>query len=410
VLLVGTGNDPLVTGAGIVHKLPAIELYPTDIVIPDPDVDVWWLESVLARIHDESKPSFCGDGWHPTLPGIGSSAEQCTQCQCITADTLKTRSCKITRVSQGRCGVAHRGAPVRDNELTGLLHRGIETGATTMITDAQMHVWEVDRPGRPWPQPPRNAPQLPDGFSAEQALAAMDAAGVERTVIVPPTWIGENNATALEAAAKHPSRFAVMGRFDMTAADREQQLAGWLQQPGMLGIRLTFIANPTPDQLDDGSLEWFWATCERRGIPLMLFLPGMAQKAEPIAVRHPNLTIVLDHMARRLSPPGAEAFADLGELLALATHPHVFVKVSSVPNFSAEPYPHRDIQPYLRRIYDAFGPRRLFWGSDITRLKGSYADCLRLFQEGLDFLSAEDREWILGRALAEALNWPEGAG
>jgi predicted TIM-barrel fold metal-dependent hydrolase len=279
-----------------------------------------------------------------------------------------------------------------------------------MITDAQMHVWEVDRPGRPWPQPPRNTPQLPNGYTAEQALAEMDAVGVDRTVIVPPTWIGENNATALEAVAKYPRRFAVMGRFDMNAANREQVLASWLRQPGMLGIRLTFFSSPTPEQLDDGSLDWFWSACERLSIPLMLFLPGMAQKAGPIAARHPNLTIVLDHMARRLSPPGAEAFADLDELLALGVHPRVFVKVSSVPNFSAESYPHRDIQPYLRRIYDAFGARRLFWGSDITRLSGSYRDCLRLFREGLDFLTEEDRDWILGRALAVALNWPESEG
>ena len=113
-------------------------------------------------------------------------------------------------------------------------------------------------------------------------------------------------------------------------------------------------------------------------------------------------------MARRIqNPRGEAAFADLDVLLALAARPRVFVKVSSVPNFSAEPYPHRDIQPYLRRIYDAFGPQRLFWGSDITRLSGAYRDCLRLFQEELDFLSAADRELILGGALAQALNWAE---
>ena len=45
---------------------------------------------------------------------------------------------------------------------------------------------------------------------------------------------------------------------------------------------------------------------------------------------------------------------------------------------------------------------------DITQLtKNTYAECLRLWQEGLPFLSAEDKDWILGRAAAEALNWPE---
>jgi len=47
------------------------------------------------------------------------------------------------------------------------------------------------------------------------------------------------------------------------------------------------------------------------------------------------------------------------------------------------------------------------WGSDITRLKGTYDECLRLFRDELDFLSADDKEWVLGKTTARVLNWPE---
>lgn len=273
-----------------------------------------------------------------------------------------------------------------------------------LVTDAQVHVWEISRPGRPWP-PARNEPHRQDGFRADAMLKEMDAAGVDRAVIVPPTWVGEGNETGLEAAAAYPARFAVMGRFDVDASDARQRLQGWLQQPHMLGIRMTFGHLPRTERLDDGSLNWFWAECERLGIPLMLNLP--ARRIRAIAERRRDLTITVDHMGRPRDLRGPKAFADLDDLLALAAYPKVFVKVTTVPNYSAEPYPHRDIQPFLRRIYDAFGARRLFWGADTTRLNGSYRDCLRLFQEDLDFLSAEDKEWILGKALAETLDWPE---
>ncbi|MEZ4503485.1 MAG: amidohydrolase family protein [Dehalococcoidia bacterium] len=276
-----------------------------------------------------------------------------------------------------------------------------------LITDAQIHVWEVDRPDRPWPVPARNRPQREGGFSAEEALAEMDSAGVDRAVIVPPTWVGENNLTALEAAAAYPDRFAVMGRFDPNAPDAEDRLAHWLDQPGMLGIRVTFLATPRPEQLDDGSLDWFWAACERHRIPLMLWMTGMAPKTAPIAERHPDLTIVLDHMARDLALEPAEVWRDLDDVLALARFPRVSVKVSSVPNFSGEPYPHRDVHPHLRRLFDAFGSDRLHWGTDVTRLRGTYVDCLRLFRDELDFLGAEDRALILGGSLADRLGWPE---
>jgi L-fuconolactonase len=78
-----------------------------------------------------------------------------------------------------------------------------------LITDAQVHVWEIERPDRPWPLGPRRAPHKPHGFSAEEVLAHMNAAGVDRAVIVPPHWAGDTNSVALEAATKYPTRFSV---------------------------------------------------------------------------------------------------------------------------------------------------------------------------------------------------------
>jgi predicted TIM-barrel fold metal-dependent hydrolase len=238
-------------------------------------------------------------------------------------------------------------------------------------------------------------------------LAEMNAAGVDRAVIVPPTWVGENNATALEAAAKYPARFAVVGRFDVKAANARTQLEGWLNQPHMLGVRMSFHVQPFVSWLDDGSLDWFWASSERLHIPVMALVPGMARKLLPVAERHPGLNILVPHMACPLDSRGADAFANLGDLLALARYPGVVVMVSSAPCFSRESYPFRDLHPFLKRIYDVFGPRRMLWGADLSRLTSTYGECLDLFQQALDFLSAEDKEWILGKALSQVLNWPE---
>ena len=48
----------------------------------------------------------------------------------------------------------------------------------------------------------------------------MDAVGVDRAVIVPPTWAGDSNAWALDVAARYPNRFAVVGRFDVKRRTR----------------------------------------------------------------------------------------------------------------------------------------------------------------------------------------------
>ena len=71
-----------------------------------------------------------------------------------------------------------------------------------LITDSQVHIWGADTPQRPWPK--RQAPHRPVPLGHQELLAAMDAAGVDRVVIVPPGWEGERNDLALAAAAEGP--------------------------------------------------------------------------------------------------------------------------------------------------------------------------------------------------------------
>jgi predicted TIM-barrel fold metal-dependent hydrolase len=275
-----------------------------------------------------------------------------------------------------------------------------------VITDAQVHIWEVDRPDRPWPQPPRNEPQLPNGFTAEEMLAEMDRAGVDRAVIVPPTWVGDGNETALDTVRAYPDRFAIMGRIDIKRPDFDEAMATWKQQPGMLGVRHTFRTEPYRGWLEAGEYEPFWAAAEEHDIPVMCLVSGFPEVLGPIAERHPNLTLIVDHMGCDLSAKGAASFC-IDELVALAKHPRIMVKVSSAPCFSAEPYPFNDINPFLKRIHEAFGARRCMWGADRTRLTSTYEECIQHYAEGLDFITDDEREWILGKTIAEVLKWPE---
>ena len=93
------------------------------------------------------------------------------------------------------------------------------------------------------------------------------------------------------------------------------------------------------------------------------------------------------------------------ELLALAKNPNVAVKASGAPSYSSEPYPYRNIQPYIRQIYDAFGPERTFWGTDITRMPCSWRQCVTMFTEELPWLSGRDQELVMGRAMCNWIGW-----
>ena len=58
-----------------------------------------------------------------------------------------------------------------------------------------------------------------------------------------------------------------------------------------------------------------------------------------------------------------EAAPAVERMNALARHPNVFVKISALPCFSTEPYPFKNLREPLRRVIEAFGPRRAFWAA-----------------------------------------------
>ena len=85
---------------------------------------------------------------------------------------------------------------------------------------------------------------------------------------------------------------------------------------------------------------------------------------------------------------------------------NVFVKISDVAGRSTHLFPHVDVHPYIRMLYDAFGSNRSMWGTGYPghhRVKHNWhtlADELRLIREGIPFLSERDREQILGKTAA----------
>lgn len=275
-----------------------------------------------------------------------------------------------------------------------------------LIVDSQIHIWGAYTPERPWPVG-HIKPHRPAAYSADDLLRDMKVAQVDRAILVPPMWEGCRNDLALAAVRAHPDRFAIMGRFDLEDPASRGRMAAWRAQPGMLGVRLVPRRPPLRALLADGQLEWFWAEAELAGVPLMVFIDPLQLPAmNDVARRHPGLKLVLDHLCLPKGAKDDAAFAALDQLLAMAVYSNVAVKATTLPIYSSDCYPYRNIHPYLRRVYDAFGPKRMFWGSDITRLPGSYRQAVTMFTEEMPWLSAEDKTWIMGRGICEWLGWP----
>ncbi len=204
-----------------------------------------------------------------------------------------------------------------------------------MIVDAQVHLWKAETPD--WKWVPGMKPQLPEPFTIEKLVPLMDEAGVDRVVVVPPSWPGDRNDYGLEAARRYPQRFHVMGRIPLEKPGSAALLPKWREQPGMLGIRLTFLGRQQP-WLADGTADWFWPAAEKAGLPVMLFAPTQAPALGRVAERHPGLTMIIDHMD--LSADIRKSIglaAAVEQTVALAKYPNVSCKVSASPGLSEHP-------------------------------------------------------------------------
>ena len=131
-----------------------------------------------------------------------------------------------------------------------------------------------------------------------------------------------------------------------------------------------------------------------------------------IAERYPGLRLTIDHLGGKggnTTRKDGAAMTHMPALLALAKHPNVAVKATGAPGYSSEAYPFPAMHPFVRQIYDAFGPQRMFWGTDITKMPCSWRQCVTMFTEELPWLSEPEKALIMGQAVCAWWGWKHDA-
>lgn len=270
-----------------------------------------------------------------------------------------------------------------------------------LIVDSQVHLWKNAKMGPPHRQVP--------SFTVDDLLAEMAAAGVGGVVITPPNLGEAVNVQAVDAARAYPDKFCILGNFDLNSPERESIVAHWKERTGMLGLRFTLSSPEQKAWWTDGTLDWLWPACEKAGLVVGLLAagPNIAVVGR-IAERHPGLRLHIDHMGcggGAGAGKDAAAFANIREMEKVAKYPNVGVKLSGAPSLSTDPWPYRNIHDYIRQVFEAFGPDRCFWGTDLTRMPVPYRQCVTMFTEEMPWLKGKDLERVMGGAIVDWLGW-----
>ncbi len=250
----------------------------------------------------------------------------------------------------------------------------------------------------------------------ELLVHQMNLNHVEKAVLIQhgrPQTGGYDHEYLFECVTRFPGRLAVVVIVDVTRADAPERLEKYAAR-GAVGIRLNPTQrSPAPDPL----AVW------RKAAELGLVVSSMGRVDETasdgfseLVAAFPGLPIILEHMAGGgegaafpANGPGPQPpYTMFEKAMELARFPNTFIKVHGIGEISPRPsvlqarydFDFFDSVPPLMEIArDAFGVRRMMWGSDyppVSQREG-YRNALHGVLDSPAFDSQEDREWVMGK-------------
>ena len=276
--------------------------------------------------------------------------------------------------------------------------------------DVQVHCYERNHPGRPWHAVLAGPPEV----TAPAMIKAMDEVGVDGALLISVYTMYKWDASyAVGVQKQFPNRFALIKPVDSNDPKVGETIEEWAKMDGTVAVRIMFTPEVSTDPAHPG-INKVLATAGKCDLPVNLMARGRLDQVAELAKRHPNTTLVIDHLGleQPMKPPAPqEPWVELPKLLALSTHKNIVVKISGACTLSHEPFPYKDIRKPVDQILNTFGLDRCMWGTDWTR-----AVNLLTFKQGVDafrakdWLSDSDRATLMGGSLSKIYGWAPKKG
>jgi predicted TIM-barrel fold metal-dependent hydrolase len=281
--------------------------------------------------------------------------------------------------------------------------------STTPIIDAHMHVWITDAQRYPYAHPyAKDFAGMPCEATVEMLVEDMDRHGCTHCVLVQTICHGWDNRYLVDCVKRFPQRFKGHGLIDPADPRVADKLEYWTKEHGLVGMRFSPIYYLDGSHGGDGWLDAehshaLWRKAEQLGSVFNFYIaPVQLPRLATMAKAHPQVKVIVDHLAQ-VDLSAADAEPEMRLLLAMAEHPNVWVKVSELSSVAkTEQYPFRGAYPYVKRVYEAFGPDRLLFGTGYpgaARAAFKRPSCdkeMALVNEELPLGREEDRAKILG--------------
>jgi predicted TIM-barrel fold metal-dependent hydrolase len=224
--------------------------------------------------------------------------------------------------------------------------------------DTHVHVFD---PGRfPFAADAGYHPMSAEVGTAADLAMVLDAAGIERVVLVNPTsGYGTDNRCMLDAIERLGARARGIARVPLDCSGRSLDA---LARHGVVGVRIDFMGTGATAISDRALSRLLVRLCDRDMVCTMQGEGGQWLAIAPIVAKAPT-RVVIDHCGRPDVSMGLNAPA-FTAVLRLADTGRVAVKLSGPMRFSAAGPPYRDTDAFFAAAARAFTAQALMWGSD----------------------------------------------
>jgi L-fuconolactonase len=269
--------------------------------------------------------------------------------------------------------------------------------------DAHQHFWNLAKVEYPWLVP--SFGPIYRTIEAPELAPLLQAAGIDKTVLVQSMNSYADTDYMLETAALHPWVAGVVGWVPLQAPDEAAaMLAVYTKNPLFRGVRHLIHEEPDPDWVvQDSVIEGLKALASfGMTFDVVAVFPDHLKHVATLAEKVPNLKMVIDHLAKPPIQAGQwEPWAS--QLAEAAQYPNVYAKVSGL-NTAADwhTWSAADIKPYIDFALETFGANRLMFGSDwpVANLAGGYQQVWTETNHAIAAYSAAEQAAILGGTAA----------
>jgi predicted TIM-barrel fold metal-dependent hydrolase len=265
--------------------------------------------------------------------------------------------------------------------------------------DAHVHVWTPDTSHYPLAAGYKKENMEPASFTPEQLFKHSKPAGVDRINLIQMSFYGFNNSYMLDMMALHKDVFSGTAVIDPMGKEPER-LMGELAKKRVRAFRIhpKLSKEPAEKWLQPAGYEKMFAEGARGNQAMSCLInPPDLPELDRMCSKHADTPVIIDHLCR-IGASGTIVDREVDALCAMAKHKKVMIKVGAFYALGKKEAPYTDLGPLIQKVIKAFGVQRCMWESDCpfqVQGKHTYAAGIDLVRKKLDFLSDDDREWLL---------------